>query len=272
MNRHEAQNLATDLKKLKDLARAKGFCQELSEIHGRLRLGYATTTIYLEMKEAYRARKFDDSVMPTHLSEVWHPAPHLVTEFGRANLPLQPVLYCSDGPCAAIKEIGGRAGDRIAIVEMVLANKNILPHIFSLGELRARKRTRKGVMGPQLDALLERMRSMKFDMERTMLIDGFYADVFKNKGKDLYPLSAAIALDFMKPQEIDGIAYPSVEHDGCQNLALKPESALKLLAVKSVRMTRLIKSIRNTFVARNEAVSSHIHPSGIIEWNFAKAA
>ena len=272
MDRDEARRLVSDFKRYKELARARGFCQELLDFHRKLRVGHATTTINLEMKAAYRARKLKESVLPTNLSEIWHPAPHLVTKCGRANLPLRPVLYCSDSPCAAIKEVGARVGDRVAIVEMGLADKNIFPHIFSLGELRARTRTRKGVMGPQLDTMLMRMRAMNIDMERAMLIDGFYADVFRNKGEDLYPLSVVIAQDFMKPQQIDGIAYPSVVHNGCQNLAFKPESASRLLAVRSVRVARLIKPIRDTFFARDEAVSYYLHPTGRIEWLFAKAA
>lgn len=250
---------------IKQLARAEGYSSRLVKLLGEITVGYGTTTVSLNLKAAFRARKIEDAFSLTNLEQVWHPRPEKVTAFGRANLPHNPVLYCSDGINTAIKEVGGEAGDRIAIVEMGLAEKDACPQIFSLGELRSRKTTKKGVMGPELDMMLAAMRAMNVDMPYAMLIDGFFADVFK-AGKELYPLTTAIAQVYMRPDEIDGISYPTVATPLGQNLALKPASAARLLAVRSVKVTRIIKPHRDTFFARDEMNSRFLHSDGRIEW------
>jgi hypothetical protein len=260
----------SDLKSQFALARAIAlqdkYCPKLLAVLGAIQLGYATLTINLSLEAAFRARRLPDGFSVDSLDQVWHPKPELVKDFGRANLPGQPLLYCSDGANTAIKEVGGRAGDRIAIVEMGLADPNVRPQIFSLGELRAREKTKKGVMGPELDTMLKKMRAMKIDMQRSMMVDGFYADVFRTPGPGLYPLTAAIAQGYLSPQQIDGIAYPTVATFKGHNLALKPESAARLLVVRRVKITRIAKPHQDTFFARDEKVSRWLHGDGRIEW------
>jgi hypothetical protein len=250
----------------KTIALRDGYCPALIEALKEIRQRYATTTINLSFKSAYRARLLKPAESVTNLSQVWHPGAHQVWRFGRANLPHQPMLYCCDGPNTAIKEVGGKSGDLIAIVEMGLADAERPAHIFSLGELRARKRTKKGVMGSELDTMLERMKAAGIDMQRALMVDGFYADVFRQPGESLYPLTAAIAQDYLSPDEIDGVSYPTVATPLGQNLALKPASAIRLLSVRSVKLTRIVKPLRDTFFARDEMASRFLHADGRIEW------
>lgn len=251
----------------KEIAAAGCYSDRLLEVLGQISIGYATTIIDLSLKATFRARVISDDLSLTHLEQVWHPKPFQIQKFGRANLPFVPVLYCSDDPNTAIKEAGGKAGDRVAVMEMGLAEHNARLQVFSLGELRARKKTKKGVMGPELDTMLAKMWAMKIDMQRAMLIDGFYADVFRTPGPEFYILTAAITQAFMAPDQIDGISYPTVATPIGQNLALKPISAARLLAVRSVKITRLIKPLRDTFFARDEKISRFLHPDGRIEWH-----
>jgi RES domain-containing protein len=258
--------VAEALSNIKEVALTEGYGERLVKLLAEFREGYATTTISLSLKAAFRARKIKDDYPLTNLEQLWHPKPEQLKTFGRANLPKSPILYCSNGINTAIKEVGGKPGDRVAIMEMGLANEATKPHVFSLGELRARKRTKKGVMGAELDKILVTMRAMNIDMPFAMLVDGFYADAFKSPGEELYPLTAAIAQAYMISDRIDGITYPTVATPLGQNLALKPASAARLLAVRSVRILRIIKSFKDTFLVQDEMISRLLHTDGRIEW------
>ena len=261
----ELRQLADHLEGLKQSARTKGYCAELVEHLQLLRIGHATTTIELTFSAAFRARKLSDRYIPTNLSELWHPPSHLVNALGRANLPHAPVLYCSDGELMAIREVGGSVGDRIAIIELGRA-LNAEPHIFVVGELVHRYRTRSSLIGGALDDVLAKLTTMGVDLQRALMIDGFYADAFRTIGNDLYPLTVAIAQDFLSPSEIDGIAYPSVAAPVGLNLALKPSAAMRVLTVRRVKIVQLEVSLRDTFKARVEQASRWLAPSGEISW------
>jgi hypothetical protein len=260
------QKLAADLQALKAIALTKGYCNELIEGLQRSTVGYATTTIELSLECAFRARKLDGNFEPHNASQFWHPEPFQVTRFGRANLPYQPMLYCSDGLITAINEVNGTAGDRIAVIEMELTDDHHGPKVFSLGELRHRYRTRTKIHGAQRDTVLHRMRDMGIDTKLALQIDGFLADVFRHPGDDLYPLTTAITQFLISPEIIDGVVYPAVSGGRGANLALKPPSAQRLLSLRRAKIVRLIAPHGGTFMARDELISERIEPDGRITW------
>jgi hypothetical protein len=260
------KQLAKELAALKGIALSKGYCNELFEILNTSTVGYATTTIELSLEAAYRARRLKADSEPNNVSQLWHPQPLQVTRFGRANLPYQPLLYCTDGVLTAINEVSGKVGDRIALLEMVLASKDRRPEVFSLGELRHRYRTKTSMLGIERDTVLRRMRDLGIDTKLALLIDGFFADVFRHPGEALYPLTVAITQYLISAEFVDGIIYATVAGGRGANLALKPASARHLLSLRRAKVVRLIASHGAAFVARDEMVSERIAPDGHITW------
>lgn len=64
----------------------------------------------------FRARKIGNEPPPHNLSGLWPPAAQMITRIGRANLPGEPMLYCSDGKLTAINEVRGTVGGRTILV------------------------------------------------------------------------------------------------------------------------------------------------------------
>ncbi|WP_373495853.1 RES family NAD+ phosphorylase [Aquiflexum sp.] len=53
----------------------------------------------------YRLRRFDDSMNPALISEYSYPPNHLINSYQRANIPGNPVLYCSNDASTTIFEV-----------------------------------------------------------------------------------------------------------------------------------------------------------------------
>ncbi|MDT3684141.1 MAG: RES domain-containing protein [Pseudorhodoplanes sp.] len=263
-----------DLRKLihnaKEIARTDGYCDRLFDALLKIRTGYVTVPIHLSLKAAYRARLLKPGVMPSNLSELWHPLPGQVLKFGRVNLPHSPVLYCSDRELVAINEVGGKVGDHVAILEVGLAAER--PFVFSIGEVLHRYRTKRSMIGNSPDESIEQIKRLGANLERILMIERFFSGAFSSNDERAYLLSAAISQSFLISERIDGLAYPTAARSEGFNLALKPDSALRLLAPRSVKVIRLESMIRDSFKARYENLSERILPDGTILWRHAAAA
>lgn len=267
-NAVELQRLAARCEEVRQIALSQGYSSTLITELAAMSCGHATTTIKLEFNSAFRARKLAGDYRPQNLNEMWHPPAHLLKSFGRANLPYNPVLYCSNDEITALRETGAGLGDRVCFMEMGRLNNQQL-HIFVLGELVHRFRTRKSLIGGALDDVIEKLAHMNLHLERALLIDGFYADAFRTLGDALYPLTVAITQSFMRPDEIDGIAYPSVfTPETGLNLALKPQCAMRLLSVRRVKIVRIESRFGERFKGRLENLSRFLNPDGSILWQF----
>lgn len=261
-----SKTLAAQFAEVKRIASEKGYSDELLSLLNPLHIGHATTTLMLSLRHAVRARKLMNGFTPNNISELMLPQPHQVAYFGRANFPFRPMLYFSDSELTVIKEVSGSVGDRIGVINLSLATGRPNPNVFIIGELIHRSRTKRSMLaGEHLD-LVRQLKDLGLDTDLAIQIDGFYADVFKGKGAEFYPLTAAIAQHFLLPEWIAGIVYPSVAGSTGFNAAFKPEAALRHIAVTAAKIIHLERKVGNTFKARVENSSQRIESDGTIVW------
>ena len=99
------------------------------------------------------------------------------------------------------------------------------------------------------------------------LVDAFFSDRFSRVGKSEYKLTNLIASEFLSTQVIDGIIYPSVEHLGTYNYAIKPDSFDEKFDIVHVQGQAILRTygygiFQNLFYAD----SVDIKDNGTIIW------
>lgn len=262
------KSLSEQFRRLRRIATSEGYSDELSRMVGELQVGYGTVTTMFEPNLVYRARPLSDNFLPQHIREFMNPPAEKIPNFGRANLPLQSLLYCSDSEFVALKEVGAEPGDRIGIAQLSLMPGQPLPQVFTVGEITHRHRTRRSLLrnSVQIDVFAQLSR-LGIDLRHALLIDGFYADAFKSVGKSLYPLTVAISQRFLSPDSIVGLIYPSVASADGFNVVMKPAAAMRHFEIASVKIVQIEKRLGKKLKLLVENIPKSIAPDGSIIWS-----
>ena len=259
--------LTAELKAAERFAIERGPSVETIKQLSPLILGYTTVTLHLTFGTMFRARQIGNEPPPNNLSGLWHPPAQMITRIGRANLPGEPMLYCSDGELTAINEVRGTVGDRITILRLGMSDPNKSPVVFALGEISHRFRTKRSLLGFILDQQETMRRESDPNFQRSLLIDGFLARAFRAKGEASYPFTTAVAQIYLSASPADGIIYPTVLSDHGFNIAMKPSNAKRLLTVQNAYVIRLEAKTGISFKAKCEMTSKVIRPDGSIVWS-----
>ena len=165
-------------------------------------------------------------------SEFGYRQPRDVRDYGRCHGPGASMFYCSTDLATVLTELGPEVGDRVHAGRATIKEKHELL-VTAIGEIDNIRRYGRPVIGNDesyemlTDLLGKIKRKDSNDHARIMVTDAFFADFFAQpaqKQHEYRPTSVLADLIFSMPDGFDGLAYPSVEHRGRINYAIRPES------------------------------------------------
>jgi len=174
----------------------------------------------------WRARFTEKEPWPTVAQMSYPPVQH--ARRGRLNDEKSPCLYAAMQEETALHEIGAREGDFVQLAGF-RAKLETPIRIAVIGELLPVHRTGYlRLTGLDPDGSISRFLNGKGFEEgrRLVYVDAFLANLLADmsaKAQD-YIRSRAIAAMIYRDCKIDGIIYPSVQHDLGMNIALRREA------------------------------------------------
>ncbi|QEI11472.1 hypothetical protein [Cellvibrio japonicus] len=183
----------------------------------------------------YRVRKLKREILVLKYSDFWE-APKEVIKRGRLNRPMEQLLYISPKEyCTPINETHIKEGDPF----LLIAYKAISPiNVFGVG------------VGGNFEGGFTPETEKKLD-----IISDFIKRNFLKNSDTAYILSNVIGQEICK-FDYDGWVYPSVAHEGGENLCLKLSSKDKL-EIQSAYLCELVdKKVKFTHAIR---VVNEIH-------------
>lgn len=233
--------------------------------------GYMWMTHKIEINAAYRARRI--TIRPERVSDVWYPPAHLVTRIGRANDVGESVLYISNNEATALLEMRPLVGETFAILQMVLADAAVQPHVFDIALAETAgggdpkvgaKKFHQTLLGRSLLGHPEN--EAKLDLIRSFLVRQFTRIVSHGMEHE-YALALAIA-KFHRAAAIDGIWYPSVAGRLIgTNAALTADAADRLLRPFACWMIRVDKALpQKRYLVKCIAKAVRIDKNGHVFW------
>lgn len=193
-------------------------------------IGYAIKKTELDM--VFRGRIGRSNELLEKPSEFGYRQPRDVKDYGRCHGPGTSMFYCSTNLATVLTELGPEVGDRVHLARATIKEKHEL-RVTAIGEIDYSRRYNRPVIGNNksyevLTDLLGRIkRKDSNDHARILVTDAFFADLFAQparKQHEYRPTSVLADLIFRMPDGFDGLAYPSVEHRGGINYAIRPES------------------------------------------------
>jgi len=173
----------------------------------------------------WRARKSEEGQLFEHTSDLAYP-PSGYTSPGRANHQNSSIFYAASSPETAFSECRFDEGDNFHLTTYSVKKDSKL-HVLILGDIDSLRRTSKTVFDStkRADAYNYVLNGLNDDIRMAVrLVDAFFVDRLARKGNDdEYKVTAAIVSELLKPEEVSGIIYPSVEYSGGYNYAIKPD-------------------------------------------------
>lgn len=170
----------------------------------------------------WRVRRSKPGELFTHTDSLKYP-PANKTPALRINVAGIPIFYASSSPETAFAESRLKAGDFFHLTRFQTKPRFYL-HIFGdIDNLRRRAKT--------IFEMPDFQRAYEYALGKlrpnirlaVQLVDAFFVDRLGRKGSpEEYRVTAAIAAELLANQKLEGIIYPSVEHSGGFNVALKP--------------------------------------------------
>ena len=185
-----------------------------------------------ELGKVFRGRIGRSSELLEKPSEFGYRQPRDVRDYGRCHCPGTSMFYCSTDLATVLTELAPEVGDRVHAVRATIKEKHEL-RVTAIGEIDNSRRYGRPVIGNNesyetLTNLLGKIkRKDSNDHARIMVTDAFFADLFAQparKQHEYRPTSVLADLIFRMRDGFDGLAYPSVEHRGRINYAIRPES------------------------------------------------
>lgn len=172
----------------------------------------------------WRARKSSNRLLLSHTDELKYP-PSNVVDYGRANTVGASVFYAATSAETAFTECRLKEGDYFHSARYELkADKDIYLHRF--GDLDSLRRNSQTVFNKPYynEAYAYALSKLKPKVKLAVqLVDAFFVDRLSRKGNmDEYRVSSRIVNELLSVSNISGIIYPSVEHSGGYNYAIKP--------------------------------------------------
>jgi hypothetical protein len=173
----------------------------------------------------WRARKSEEGQLFEHTNDLAYP-PSKITNLARANHQNSSIFYAASSPETAFSECRFNDGDNFHLTSYSV-KKDSKFHVLIMGDIDSLRRTSKAVFdsAQRANAYNYVLSRLKDDIRMAVrLVDAFFVDRLSRKGNDdEYKVTASIVSELLKPEEISGIIYPSVEHSGGFNYALKPD-------------------------------------------------
>ncbi len=193
-------------------------------------IGYAIKKT--ELGKVFRGRIGRSSELLEKPSEFGYRQPREVRDYGRCHGPGTSMFYCSTNLETVLTELGPEVGDRVHVGRATIKEEHEL-RVTAIGEIDYSRRYGRPVIGNNesyetLNDLLGQIKQEQSDYHARILVtDAFFADLFAQparKQHEYRPTSVLADLIFRMPDGLDGLAYPSVEHRGGINYAIRPES------------------------------------------------
>jgi hypothetical protein len=202
-------------------------------LHGMPYVGYK---LKKSDTKFFRGRRVQPTYLPEKPSEIGHRRPDEVKEYGRCHWPGTSMFYCSSNLDTVLTELAPEVGERICVgAASVKESREIA--VSAIGEIDSSRRYGRPVIGNQdsyrlLNQTLKQIRDRDSNHHvRILVTDAFFAELFALPARKQYeyrPTSVLANLLFKSPL-FDGFAYPSVEHRGGINYAIRPEKFDELM-------------------------------------------
>jgi len=192
----------------------------------------------------WRARRCTSAEGFKNINELSYP-PRELTKAGRLNEPRAPLLYLSMKPLTTLEEIGASESDYVHHIGYKLIGKSKL-RCGILGEITHVARSGRALTDEDLGNHLNRiLNNTEYEAGKSFVFtDAFLSSILqdKNASKTNYVHSRTLAkLIFEKHSEFDAIVYPSVALGSAMNLAIKPDSAERLLKIAGTSVIHIRK-------------------------------
>ena len=197
----------------------------------------------------FRGRRINSSDLLENVSEITYRPPASVHDYGRCHSPGTSMLYSSSNMDTVLAELAPEIGDRVIVGMATIKNAHELM-ISAIGEIDYSRRYRRPVIGNQeafhtLDRLLSSIREENSARHTRILVtDAFFADLFAQAARKQYEYRATAVLSkLILSSGIDGFGYPSVEHRGGVNYAIRPEKFDEHMEWKEFRALDVVHSL-----------------------------
>lgn len=196
--------------------------------------------------------------------------PSLKSPLARCNFDNQPMLYASNSMDTSFLEVDFKNEPCATSVTFKLRENSQLK-LITIGELDHFRRYNRPLIDAKglVDKFNELNHSLnEYDWLATQYVDSYIADIFRSEGTSVtYDLTSRIANAFFATDDIDGIAYPSVKHQGGINFAILPKSFDKKFQAQECFTTTSIKNIGyGLFEYHVHERSSNVDEVGNINW------
>lgn len=213
----------------------------------------------------HRAIKYTQ--LPLKINQLSYPVHTEQTpvRLGRANLPQQPVFYCSANPAATFFELNLQPAETVVVSTWVINN---WIKIFPLGyTVEAFKELCSNRRCPHIiPDWVRHKNELKPGNKRIM---DFFDKMFmacQNK-KENFKLSAVIAEQFLITDLECGLVYPTVAmRANAENFALTPELVDNQLKLESVQWFRIDRIENFSYTVSRLNFAKSFTPEGRINW------
>jgi hypothetical protein len=229
--------------------------------------GFAHTSIIILPDwegKLHRAVPYD--VRPNYKKDLWYP-PIEKTKLGRANLPNNPMFYCSGDPRAIFFELGLKPGDMVVTSKWIFKDEILVSPLGYSAEAFERLNASRScpIVVP------ENERHEREFNHTNIRITKFLHDLFTQKitigSEYLYKLTAVISEMFFSLQSDCGLVYPTIAmHANAENFVLTPSLVRNRLALESAKWSRVDKVKDFSYTFTPLAYSDSFDSDGRIEW------
>jgi len=236
-------------------------------------LYFMLPAVLKEPDSFWRARPSEKGQLFEHTDDLAYP-PSGHTSLARANHQNSSIFYAASSPETAFSECRFNENDNFHLTKYSVKKDSKL-HVLILGDIDSLRRTSKTVFDSieRADAHNYVLNRLKDDIRMAVrLVDAFIVDRLARKGSDdEYRITASIVTELLKPEEVSGIIYPSVEHPGGFNYAIKPDCYDKHIEPTETRISTMMnnygygmyKNFESSPVAINSNPGSIVWPKEI---------
>lgn len=238
---------------------------------------FITQTILWKEPYIYRARKHEVcNSLFKNTEQLIYRKKEEVTELGRLNNIKESIFYGASNPGTALMEMQPEIGDEITILESRLINKENFPNLVEVGirELMSEQNHSPEFIKQNKEFLKKNLRTKDdeifYDLRNSFLIKEMRKIVNRNE-KYNYVGTITIGSYFMNPQQVnnfvDGIIYQSINRNGSDCIALKPDSYDKYYKPYSCFKIKVLSINDREINTRYIYKSTKVLKGGKIEWN-----
>lgn len=224
----------------------------------------------------FRSRAIQRGTDFEHIKQMGYPPERFVKEYGRCNFPGQSLLYAASNPETSFLEIDFNDEKPCAVIVQYRLKEGERLNLLSIGDLdhyRRHKRPRIGTpeAAKQFEALLAPLGH--YDAVVRQFVDAFLADYMSRlpdatNQRNLYEVTAGIANAMLSQSDVDGLAFPSVRHQGGLNYAIQPIAFDNKFEVQKYQLTtELYDHGYGLFEYYPYAEGSYLNEDGQFVWH-----